>query len=423
MNDLHLLAINLTRRCNLACNHCYLDATSRQEATADELTTREICILLDEVAARSNETMVVLTGGEPLLRSDLESIISHGTEQGLFIVLGTNGTLLTDSRVQSLKQAGLKGMGISVDSLNPVKHDRFRGRQGCWQKTMAGIEMCRRHGLSFQVHFTVTRDNLDEISDLIEFSHQRQARVVNIFFLICTGRGETICDIDPEDYERILRQLVKIQADYPDMTIRVRCAPHSKRVAMQLNPDANINSISGRDGDGCIAGIHYCRITPEGGVTACPFIDEEVGNIKQQKLFDVWDTALQFQSLRQPNLQGKCGLCEYRALCGGCRARPLSHGESLMASDPWCSYEPQSNALITPLSMNGLQIEWQEEASKRLRRIPGFIRRLVKRRAEAYVMDLGESLVTCHHLDALIAKRFGGKRPPFASASRTEKQE
>lgn len=422
VNDLRLLAINLTRRCNLACQHCYLDAKTLDEGSEYELTTQEVCDLLDTIATRSQETMVVLTGGEPLLRTDIETIVQCGISNKLFVVVGTNGTLLTDRRVRSLKAAGLMGVGISLDSIKPGQHDEFRGRQGSWQKTFKGLAACRYHDLSFQIHFTVTANTIDQVAEVIEFSHQQGARIVNIFFLICTGRGETLTDISAAQYESVLKDIIKAQANYPDLIIRPRCAPHFKRIAMQMNPQPLVNRISGREGDGCLAGIHYCRITSQGGVTACPFIDAEVGNIRDRSFFEIWDGASQFLELREPNLKGKCGLCEYRFLCGGCRARPYSQGGSLMDSDPWCSFVPRSTTVIAPLGEQpDPHISWDEPAEKRLSRIPGFIRKMVKQRAEAYVADLGERLVTCNHLDALTAKRFGGKKParPRFIGSRT----
>ena len=138
-NELYLLAINLTKRCNLACAHCYMDAETLKHGDENELTTEEVCKLLDDIAGRSTETMVVLTGGEPLLRGDLEVLVEHGTKLGLSMVVGTNGVALTDKRVQSIKAAGAMGSGISLDSLDPEKHDAFRGLPGAWEKTMNGI--------------------------------------------------------------------------------------------------------------------------------------------------------------------------------------------------------------------------------------------------------------------------------------------
>ncbi|MFK5986298.1 MAG: radical SAM protein [Pseudomonadota bacterium] len=412
MNDLYLLAINVTKRCNLACAHCYLDADTLKNGSSDELSTSEVKAILDQVASRSNQTMVVLTGGEPLARSDLEEMSQHGSRLGLSMVIGTNGTLLTKRRVASLKQAGVLGLGISVDSLKAELHDNFRGLQGCWNKTLQGIEYCREAELSFQIHFTVTRDNYTELDDIIQFSQAKGARVINLFFLICTGRAESASDLSPEQYEQILAQIIIAQSSYPDLIIRPRCAPHFKRIAHQLNPDSPLTRISGFDGDGCLAGAHYCRIAPNGDVTPCPYIDKASGNIREQQFIDIWDNASDFQLLREPELNGACGECEYQKLCGGCRARPVAMGGSLMDSDPYCAYVPQGGAVIEPLQeLTDTAISWQPEAQQRLSRIPGFLQKMIKKRAEAYVLELGETQVKAEHLKQLASKRFGSKLP------------
>lgn len=412
MNELLLLAINLTRRCNLACAHCYLDADTLRHGSDNELTTEEVCSLLDEVAACGDGPMVVLTGGEPLVRKDLEELVSHGAGQGLAMVVGTNGMMLTARRVAALKRAGLLGAGISLDSLDPDKHDLFRGLPGAWAKTMAGIEQCRRQDLSFQLHFSVTRENADELQAMIEFARTCGARVFNVFFLVCTGRGELLTDLTPQRYEQVLEQLIEVQAMYPDLIIRPRCAPWFKRIAHQHAPDSQLNRISGQEGDGCIAGTHYCRVTPEGDVTPCPYISNAVGNIRSQSFSTLWQQSTVFEALRNPVLQGNCGACEYRKLCGGCRARPLAMGGTLMDADPWCHYTPQGGPVIEPFQNDAhVAIKWSPRAEQRLARIPGFLRSMIRKRAEAYVAELGEQQVTPEHLAELSARRFGSHLP------------
>ena len=412
-SDLFLLAINLTKRCNLACAHCYMDAETMKHGGENELTTKEVRGLLDDIAGRSTETMVVLTGGEPMMRGDLEELVAHGAERGLSMVVGTNGVALTDKRVQSLKAAGAMGAGISVDSLDPVKHDAFRGLPGAWGKTMQGIEACKRHDLSFQIHFSVTESNANEIPAMIDFARASGARVLNVFFLVCTGRGESMSDISPITYERVLNQLVAAQEQSQGLLIRARCAPHYKRIAYQRNPQSTLTRAAGYEGGGCLAGIHYCRITPEGGVTACPYIPDEEGSIRDTKFWDIWNQSPTFQSLRNPKLQGKCGSCEFQKLCGGCRARPLAMGGSLMDTDPWCIHIPDGSAVIQPLFEQPKKLVWSEEAEKRLSRVPSFLRKMVKSRAESYVHELGLHVVTEEHLATLSAKRFeGGGGPP-----------
>jgi len=325
------------------------------------------------------------------------------------MVIGTNGVLLTERRVKSLKKSGVLGVGISLDSLDPTFHDTFRAVPGSWAKTMAGIENCRRHALSFQIHFSVTDNNADELPAMIDFARGCGARVFNVFFLVCTGRGQFMSDISAARYEEVLKYLIDAQKNNQDMIIRSRCAPHFKRIAYQQQPDSPLNRISGNEGDGCIAGTHYCRITPEGGITACPYMPDELGNIRENSFWDIWEKAPVFKALRTPTLKGKCGACEYQKLCGGCRARPLAAGADLMDADPLCSYQPQGAPIIQPLQ--NLSIQWSLEAEQRMERVPAFLRKMVRKRAEAYVAELGQEIVTPEHLAVLSARRFGAKPP------------
>ncbi|NOZ54600.1 MAG: radical SAM protein [Gammaproteobacteria bacterium] len=421
-NNLFLLAINITRRCNLACAHCYLDAHTLKNGSENELSYKAICQLLEQVADHNTELMVVLTGGEPLMRPDLESLIKHGTQCGLSMVVGTNGVMLTAQRVQSLKLAGTLGVGISVDSLNPVQHDHFRGQAGAWEKTLVGIEACRRYELPFQVHFSVTENNANEVSNMIDFARASGARVLNIFFLVCTGRGESMSDISPVTYERVLTLLVAAQTQHQDILIRARCAPHFKRIAYEHDRHSTLTRAEGYEGGGCLAGIHYCRVTPEGDVTACPYIPESEGNIRHTPFWEIWEQSHMFNLLRQPSLTGKCGQCEYQTLCGGCRARPLAMGDNLMDSDPWCNYQPTGAAVIQPLVMPlPSAISWTTEAEQRLQRVPAFLRTMVKNRAETHAHKLGHNAVTAEHLATLAAQRFGDAGPLDMPAQVLEK--
>ncbi len=407
--SLQLLAVNLTQRCNLACSHCYLDAQTLTQGDADELGTGEVKSLLDEVAVHHAGAMIVLTGGEPLFRHDLELIIRHGSKAGLAMVVGTNGMLLTERRVQSLKQAGLMGAGISVDSLDPDNHDSFRGYPGAWDKTMTGIENCRRLGLDFQIHFSITRRNAGELQEMISFSRACGARVLNIFFLICVGRGTVTDDLPAEQYESLISEILAAQRQCNDLIIRPRCAPHFKRIAHQQHPDADINRISGMEGDGCIAATHYARVNYNGDVTVCPYIDQAAGNIRTQSFTEIWREADDFVKLRNPLLGGKCGRCEYQKLCGGCRARPHAQGTGMLDSDPNCAWQPVGIDVIQPCRQQNLK--WSDDALARLERIPAFVRKMVRRRAEQYVRETGATEVTTDHLSHLAARRFGGHGP------------
>ena len=405
---LSLLAINLTRRCNLACAHCYLDAKTLRHGDDDEMSTAQVEALLDDVATLAQGTMIVLTGGEPLARRDLEEIVAHGAALKLPMVIGTNAMMLSERRIGSLKQAGVLGFGISLDSLDPERHDRFRGQSGAWAKTMAGIERCRRQRIDFQLHFTVTDDNAGELPAMIEFARGCGARALNVFFLVCVGRARSEPAIAPARYERVLHELIDAQSRYPELIVRPRCAPHYRRIAHQLRPEAALNRISGRESDGCIAGIHYARVNYRGDVTPCPYIESEVGNVGETPLSRLWAEAPVFTRLRNPELDGNCGVCEYRLLCGGCRARALASRGDLMGADDLCLHQPSGRVPLQPLAESATRPpRWSKAAEQRLSRVPEFLRQMVKKRTEAYVSGLGEPRITCQHMSELAAARFG----------------
>ena len=408
-----LVALNLTRRCNLACAHCYLDAGTRAGGDATELSTDEVRATIGQIAELSRETMVVLTGGEPLMRPDIAELARAGADLGLMMVVGTNGTALTDARVAELRAAGVAGVGISVDSLDPERHDAFRGLPGAWARTMAGIDACRRGGLAFQIHFSVTEENAGELDAMLDFARSAGALVLNVFFLVCTGRGERYTGVGRATYDTVLARVTEAAHAETDLIVRAKCAPHFKRLAYERDPDWPITVAQGYEAGGCLAGTRYCRVTPEGDVTACPYIEAPVGSVRDTGFAEIWREAPMFQSLRAPKLEGRCGACEYQKLCGGCRARPMAAGGDLMAEDSLCGYQPQGGPVIEPMvAGTAAEVRWTEEAAARLGRVPSFLRKLVKARAQAHVAAEGRSEVTGADLEAMARRRFGADGPP-----------
>ncbi|MEK7841409.1 MAG: radical SAM protein, partial [Deltaproteobacteria bacterium] len=246
-----LISWNITKRCNLKCRHCYLDASELEHGNG-ELSTGNAKRVIDEVTSVNPQAMLIFTGGEPLLRGDCFDLFSYAAKKGLMVVLGTNGTLIDAPTVEKMIESGVKGVGISLDSIGPSYHDRFRGVEGAWEKTVAGMGILKKYNLDFQIQVTVTKDNYSEIPDVIEFAYKKGARAANIFFLVCTGRGQEMTDITPKQYEETLTYLVKAEKDYEGrMMVRARCAPHFLRIAHKLNPESQL--LKGAT-SGCIAG-------------------------------------------------------------------------------------------------------------------------------------------------------------------------
>ncbi|MFQ5791674.1 MAG: radical SAM protein, partial [Acidobacteriota bacterium] len=312
----YLVAINLTRRCNLRCRHCYLDAGSRREGQDQELTTAELIALFEEIAGRARETLVVLSGGEPLLREDIHVLISTGNTAGLRMVLGTNGLLMDTEVAARLKQAGLEGVGISLDSLSPLEHDGFRGVPGAWRRAVTAIEACRAVELHVQLHTTLTRQNVAQIPSFVGLAQYLDVAMVNFFFLICTGRGQSLSDLTPQEYESALQAIARVQAKMAFPMIQARCAPHFKRILYQMDPASPFTRAQGYDGGGCLAATRYCRVDPTGNVTPCPYLKSVAGNLRRASFWTIWDQSPLLAELRRPTRGGRCGRCEFAALCG-----------------------------------------------------------------------------------------------------------
>lgn len=337
--------------CNLNCSHCYIDAKKKKDES--ELTTEEAKMLMDQIAEVS-KPILVLSGGEPLLRADIFELASYGVKKGLRVTMGTNGTLISDETAKKIAAAGIRTVAISVDSSSPMIHDEFRGVKGAWKRAIEGIEACIRNGVKVQFNITVTRQNYDDVKNVFSLAENYHIRDAHLFFLISTGRGKEMNDVSPEMYEKMLRFVFKWNREN-GLQVKPTCAPQFMRLAKVLGVDTS------RWSRGCIAGISYCRIFPDGSVTPCPYLPIKVGNIKTHTFKEIWFNSKTLNALRnyEDNLQGKCGSCEYRSICGGCRARAVSLSETdvnlygklqdpstlredLFAEDPWCKYRPKT---------------------------------------------------------------------------------
>ena len=327
----YVVSWNLTYRCNLACEHCYLDAGPtplvRTENFADrsELGTDECFRVIDEIAAFAPECLTILTGGEPLLRRDILEIVRRAAERELWVVVGTNGVRITENVAQRLADAGARGLSLSLDALDPDRHDGFRKVRGAWQNTVEGAQILNTTGLPFIVQTTAGSHNLGELDAIADFAHDRlAAKVWNLYFLVPTGRGQFVSDITPAQYDEVLASLYRIQQKYKGrMLVNAKCAPHYiktvlENAAVETNPmptDAEspglspIRIYSGGAG-GCPAGTHYMGIRPNGDVTPCPYLPVFAGNLRGSPLADLWTSSEVFTDIRRrSSLGGRCGDC------------------------------------------------------------------------------------------------------------------
>ncbi|MBI2370479.1 MAG: radical SAM protein, partial [Deltaproteobacteria bacterium] len=283
----HTISWNITRRCNLHCAHCYLDAAFREGRRGDELDTGECLRVIDQITAVNPNTLLILTGGEPLLRPDLFTITGYAAGHGLMPVIGTNGTLLTGGLARKMRQHGVRGVGLSLHSLRPEAHDAFTRVPGSWAHAVRGAAVLRDIGLDFIIQACCASWNHDEIPALVEFAYKLGAKVFNLYFLVCSGRGQTMTDLSPDMYEAILGRLFQIQKAYQGhLLLGAKCAPQYKRIVYQADPTSPfLRTFSG----GCPAATHYCRITPRGDVTPCPYMEVSAGNVRRRPFWEIWE--------------------------------------------------------------------------------------------------------------------------------------
>ena len=324
-----IVSWNTTNACNMYCDHCYRDAGCKAE---EELSTAEAKTLLEQIA-RAGFKIMIFSGGEPLMRPDIVELVAYAASLGLRPVFGTNGTLITLEMAQKLKAAGARGMGISLDSMDREKHNKFRKFPGAWEGAVQGMRNCRAAGLPFQIHTTVMEWNNHELEDLTDFAVAEGAVAHHFFFLVPTGRAKTIEaeSLRAEAYEDTLTRIMKKQQEV-EIELKPTCAPQFLRIAAQMG-------LKTRFRRGCLAGTAYCIISPRGKVQPCAYLNMELGDVRQTPFDEIWKNSEVLNKLRTLEYSGGCGSCEYKRACGGCRARAAYYHEGdYMAEEPWCLY-------------------------------------------------------------------------------------
>ena len=420
----HVVAWNLTRRCNLACAHCYIAAGDWHSA-AGELTTVEVKRITDEILSVNPAPVFILSGGEPLLRNDLEAIAEHATRGGATVVVGTNGTRLTQERIASLKAAGVRGVAISVDSLDARYHDRFRHGSGALTDTIGAVDRLAAYGLDFIVQTTVTRGNRAELPAIAAWAAERGAVAFNVYFLVETGRAASMPGMTPEENEEVLAELVALEGQYRGrMMIRSKCQPQIMRHVLAGAGDSPMRNYATR----CPCGVQYCRITPEGKLTPCPYLPVPAGDLRVQSFQEVWRDSPVLQLLRAGAPAGKCGRCEYRQVCGGCRARAYAASGELLGEDASCAYEPTGDVAVVaaPVAVRygdaaRSDMAWDADAEARMQRVPSFVRGVVMARIEAYARAHGHDRVGVELIDEVrrsMPVDFTKRRPFFLGGER-----
>ncbi|MEK7880849.1 MAG: heme b synthase [Deltaproteobacteria bacterium] len=343
-----LIAWELTRSCNLNCIHCR--AAARFGPYSNELTTEECIKFLDDVKSFSDPIMI-MTGGEPMLRDDIWDLARHGTDIGLRMVMAPCGFLVTIETAQKMKDSGIQRVSFSIDGATKETHDNFRRVEGAFDSVMKAIESCKAVGMDFQVNTTVSKHNLHELPQILDLVIKLGAKAHHPFLLVPTGRGADLKDLEisPEDYEKTLTWFYEKRDKVP-LQFKPTCAPHYYRIFRQKEHEKGVSvtpETHGMDAmsKGCMGGQTFAFVSHRGKVQICGFLEEECGDIRKEPFSVIWNTSKVFKQMRAwDDYKGRCGYCEYRSVCGGCRARAFAFSGDYMEEEPFCTYEPTEAA-------------------------------------------------------------------------------
>ena len=371
----------LTTGCNLRCLHCR--ATAQELASPLDLSTPQALRVVEQVSSYFHP-ILVLSGGEPLFRKDLFTIAAYAADRGLLVALATNGTLITPEVAERIRSSGIRRVAISFDGVDPSTHDSFRGLPGSFEAALCGLRAVQRAGVSTQINTTVTRRNVRQLPQILELARRLGVDALHTFLLVPVGCGVNIAEtemVPAEEYEQVLNWFYD-QEQAGGIELKATCAPHYYRVRKQrqvqerraanselassqsvasgadskprvapLTPGGRPSSAPGGGGrhpqmgavtKGCLAGSAVCFISHQGEVYPCGYLPVIAGDLRRQSFAEVWESSPVFAALRDPdNLGGKCGACEFRKICLGCRARAFAATGNYLDEEPFCSYQPR----------------------------------------------------------------------------------
>ncbi|PIE58944.1 MAG: radical SAM/SPASM domain-containing protein [Desulfobulbus propionicus] len=343
------IAWEITRRCNLKCVHC---RSSSETAIAGhpDFTFVEAKRILDDIHGYADPVMV-LSGGEPLMREDVFDLAQYGTDLGMRMCLATNGTLVTSQTCRAIKECGIKMVSLSLDGASAAIHDDFRNQPGAFDGTMNAIRLFREHDIDFLVNSSFTRRNKNEVPRLYELVKSLGATAWYLFMIVPTGRGEDIMAelIPADEYEDILEWHYTMEKEETDLLVRPTCAPQYYRIVLQKARKEGSRfkrrslKFSTGGSKGCLAGQLICLIDVDKNVLPCSYFPLGAGNLDQQPFKEIWETSRLLLDMRDfKSYKGACGRCEYVHVCGGCRARAYAVSGDYMAPEPFCAYEPRN---------------------------------------------------------------------------------
>jgi radical SAM protein with 4Fe4S-binding SPASM domain len=386
-----LIFWEVTKGCNLRCIHCRATATELSSPT--DLPTERALDIIKQIADFGNP-ILVLSGGEPLYRTDIFDLARFATERGIRVALATNGTLVTKPVAKKIVESGVKRVSISLDGADALTHDTFRGIPGAFEAAIYGMRNLQELGMSVQINTTIARHNAHQLPDVLEMARSLGADALHTFLLVPVGCGVDIASeqmVPPEEYERMLNWFYDRSKD-GDIELKATCAPHYFRVVRQRRAEERKEAAAAAGGDyravehgpaigptdmampgsgaiifkpkgnhtghptthpgghpdgmnamtkGCLAGTGVCFISYDGEIFPCGYLPAVAGDLKKQPFSEIWNDSKVFAQLRHDPLEGKCGCCEFRNVCMGCRARAFAATGNMMSEEPFCVYQPK----------------------------------------------------------------------------------
>ena len=341
------IAWEITRRCNLRCVHCRSSSQLEVEGHPD-FSLDEAKRVLDDIHSYASP-VVVLSGGEPLLRPDVFDIARYGTALGLRMCLATNGSLVTADTCRQITESGIRMVSLSLDGSTATVHDDFRNQPGAFDGVMNAIRLFNAHNIDFLVNSSFTKRNQDEAPKIHQLVKSLGATAWYLFMIVPTGRGEEIMAelIPPDEYEAMLNWHYDMEKEEDELLVRPTCAPQYYRVVLQRAKEEGEKfkrrtlKFSTGGSKGCLAGQLICMIDVDGNVLPCSYFPLPAGNIRTQSFREIWEQSPLFLEMRDfAGYKDHCGRCEYLNVCGGCRARAWAVTGDYLAGEPFCSHRP-----------------------------------------------------------------------------------
>ncbi|MEM3451311.1 MAG: radical SAM protein [Nitrososphaerales archaeon] len=340
--SLRVVAWEATKACRFKCIHCRAEAQINPDS--NQLSTEEALEMVEEIISFSRP-LLIITGGDPLLRGDVFRIVEFATLKGLDVAMALSGSKLTSSVAGSMKEAGVRTVSISIDGYNAEVHDRFRGVTGAFDEALKAARIVKNYGLDLQINTTVSKYNVNFLNEIRSLVLSLGASSWDLFMLIPTGKGRIEMEIEPKEYEKVMSFVYELRKNFL-MNVKMTCAPHYVRFVIErelkkgnlrIKDFVEATRIGGARG--CMAGNGYCFISHIGEVYGCGFLPISAGSIRKKPLKEIYEGSMLFKKLRDRSfLKGKCGRCRFKALCGGCRARAYGVFGDPFQQEPYCFY-------------------------------------------------------------------------------------